>query len=212
MFKVYGAKGCGNVVVEAALTLMGLPYETVDADPWGDSAARDTLERVSPMKQVPVLEWDNGRRMSESAAILLWFSDSREGRPFAPTLKDDWRPDYLRWMVFIPAAIYPMYTLKDNAPFWTDGEAAQLTLTARAVDRVLECWSVMEAEVEPRPFIFGEQMTLLDLYVAVVSRWTPGRKAFVSACPKLGAMVGRIDADPRLQALWAERFPFTSTA
>lgn len=213
MFKVYGAKGCGNVVVEAALTLMGLPYETVDADPWGSSDARDTLDRVSPLKQVPVLEWDKGqRRMTESAAILLWFSDSQEGRAYAPTLKDEWRPDYLRWLVFIPAQIYPMYGIKDNAAFWTDGEAGQLALTARAVDRIVDCWKVMEAEVEPRPFIFGDKMTFLDLYVAVVSRWTPGRNEFAQSCPKLSAMVRRVDADPRLQDLWAERFPFTTTA
>lgn len=213
MFKVYGAKGCGNVVVEAALTLMGLPYETVDADPWGSTAARDTLDCVSPLKQVPVLEWDKGaRRMTESAAILLWFSDSQEGRAFAPTLKDEWRPDYLRWIVFIPAQIYPMYGLKDNAPFWTDGETAQLTLTARAVDRVVECWKVMEAEVDPDPFIFADKLTFLDLYVAVVSRWTPGRSAFADTCPKLNAMIRRVDADPRLQTLWSDRFPFTTSA
>lgn len=210
MFKVYGAKGCGNLVVEAALTLMGLPFETIEADPWGDNAARDTLERVSPLQQIPVLEWDGGRRMTESAAILLWFGDSREGRPFCPTLADAHRPDYLRWMVFIPAAIYPMYTIKDNAALFVDGSDAQVTLTTRAVDRIVTCWRAMEAEVEPRPFIFGETMTFLDLYVAVVSRWTPGRADFASACPKLAAMVKRVDEDPRLQALWAERFPFAA--
>ena len=206
MFTVYGAKGSGSVAVEAALTLMGVKYEVVDADPWGDEAALQALEKVSPLRQVPVLELPDGRTMTESAAILLWFGDTKEGRPFAPALNDPDRPAYLRWMVYIPAAIYPMYTVKDNVTSWVSDGDSQVELTANTIDRITACWKVMEAQVDPSPFIFGEAPTLLDLYVSVVSRWTPGRDAFVENCPKLGAMVQRMDEDPRLQALWAERF------
>ena len=206
MFTVYGARGSGSVAVEAALTLMGLAYQVVDADPWGDAAALDALEKVSPLRQVPVLELPNGRTMTESAAILLWFGDSREGRPFAPALVDPNRPAYLRWMVYIPAAIYPMYAIKDNVASWVSDGDCQVELTANTIDRITACWKVMEAEVDPSPYIFGERPTFLDLYVSVVSRWTPGRDAFVENCPKLGAMVKRVDEDPRLETLWRERF------
>jgi GST-like protein len=207
MMKVYGAEGSGSVAVEAALTLMGVPYELIDADPWGPAAARDLLEQVSPLKQVPVLELEDGRRITESAAILLWFGDSREGRPFCPALADPVRPEYLRWMVYVPAAIYPMYALKDNVWDWARDGEAQIALTARALDRVIACWKVMEAQTSPRPYILGDHLTFLDLYVTIVSRWSPGRDAFAAACPKLAEVVRRVDADPRLQALWAKRFP-----
>ncbi len=208
MFTVYGARGSGSVAVEAALTLMGVSYKLIDADPWGDEAALQALEKVSPLRQVPVLELPDGRIMTESAAILLWFGDTREGRPFAPALGDPNRPAYLRWMVYIPAAIYPMYTLKDNVAAWVTHGDAQVELTANTIDRISACWKLMEGEVDPAPFILGEAPSLLDVYVTVVSRWTPGRDTFVENCPKLGAMVARIDADPRLAALWAERFPW----
>jgi GST-like protein len=206
MFTVYGAKGSGSVAVEAALTLMGVRYRVVDADPWGDVAALDTLEKVSPLRQVPVLELPDGRTMTESAAILLWFGDTREGRPFAPALNHPDRPAYLRWMVYIPAAIYPMYAIKDNVAQWVSNGDCQVELTANTIDRISACWKVMEAGLEPSPFIFGEQPSFLDLYVSVVSRWTPGRETFTENCPKLGQMAARMDADPRLQALWNDRF------
>ncbi len=206
MFTVYGARGSGSVAVEAALTLMGVDYKLVDADPWGDEAALQALEKVSPLRQVPVLELPDGRTMTESAAILLWFGDTREGRPFAPALSDANRPAYLRWMVYIPAAIYPMYTVKDNVASWVSDGDAQVELTANTIDRITACWKIMEAGVSPSPFIFGETPTFLDLYVSVVSRWTPGRESFTENCPKLGAMVKLVDDDPRLQSLWAERF------
>jgi GST-like protein len=206
MFTVYGARGSGSVAVEAALTLMGVRYRVVDADPWGDAAALDALERVSPLRQVPVLELPDGRTMTESAAILLWFGDTREGRRFAPPLNDPNRPAYLRWMVYIPAAIYPMYAIKDNVASWVSGGECQVELTSRTIDRISACWKVMDAEVEPSPFIFGGQPTFLDLYVSVVSRWTPGRDAFIENCPKLAAVAQLMDADPRLEGVWRERF------
>jgi GST-like protein len=49
---------------------------------------------------------------------------------------------------------------------------------------------------------------VLDLYVTVVSRWTISRKALHGAiAPRLGAVVRRVEGDPRLASLWASRFP-----
>jgi len=42
----------------------------------------------------------------------------------------------------------------------------------------------------------------------VISRWSPRRKRFYACAPRLAEIVRRVDADPRLAAFWAERFPF----
>lgn len=205
MFTVYGAADSGSVVVEAALTWMGLPYAVVEAAPWGPPEQRAILETVSPLGQVPVLELPDGQRLTESVAILLWLADAKEGRPFAPGPGHPDRAAFLRWLIFIPANIYAMYTIKDNVAEWVTDGAAQTELTTKTIDRVAAMWRVMEGEVDPAPFIFGEDPTFLDLFVAVASRWTPRRNAFYAACPKLGSMVRRLDADPRLTTLWTER-------
>lgn len=51
-------------------------------------------------------------------------------------------------------------------------------------------------------------MSVLDLYVTVVSRWGPRRVRFYEAAPKMAEVVKRVDADPRLAEFWAKRFPF----
>ncbi|MBL8554346.1 MAG: glutathione S-transferase family protein, partial [Phenylobacterium sp.] len=71
-----------------------------------------------------------------------------------------------------------------------------------------DCWAIMEAGVDPGRYILGDELTMLDLYVAVVSRFRPRRRRFYAAAPRMGEAVRRIDADPRLAALWAERYPF----
>ena len=65
----------------------------------------------------------------------------------------------------------------------------------------------MGAEHDPRRYILGDDLTVLDLYVTVASRWTPGRKRFDQEAPNLADVVRRVDQDTRLVDFWAERFP-----
>ena len=65
----------------------------------------------------------------------------------------------------------------------------------------------MEAGTNPGPWVLGDQMTPLDLYVAVVSRWGSGRARLHQVAPRLGQVARRLDADPRLAKLWKNRMP-----
>jgi GST-like protein len=140
--------------------------------------------------------------------MLIWLADSHPEAGLAPRPQDPQRAAFLRWMVFIPANIYPMYTLKDRPERWFDDPAAQAQLVDTAVARIRQMWRAMEAQTAPAPHILGAAISVLDVYAAVVSRWTPRRRVFRADCPRLAAAVERVDAEPRLQALWAERFPF----
>jgi GST-like protein len=66
---------------------------------------------------------------------------------------------------------------------------------------------MMDAQLDPGRYILGDELSVLDLYVAVVSRWGPGRARFYHEAPKMAGVVRRVDADPRLAAFWAKRFP-----
>jgi GST-like protein len=66
----------------------------------------------------------------------------------------------------------------------------------------------MDAGVDPGRYILGDDLTVLDVAVTVMSRWTPRRRRFYEVAPKMTEVVRRVDAEPRLQALWAARFPF----
>ena len=55
--------------------------------------------------------------------------------------------------------------------------------------------------------LLGDTLSVLDLYVTVISRWGPRRRRFYEVAPRLGEVARRIDTDPRLAELWAARFP-----
>lgn len=207
-YVLYGAPGTGAVAVEAALTIAGEPYERVDA-PTAESLAG--VAPANPMRQVPALTFPDGETLTESAAILLRVAELHPASRLAPAVEDPRRGAFLRWMSFVSSAIYAHYWLKDDPGRLVPDRALHTVVNERLEARLLACWKIMEdgvAAFAGGPYILGEDLTVLDLYVTVVSRFRPRRQRFYAAAPRLGEVVRRIDADPRLARLWAERYPF----
>lgn len=207
-FVVYGAKGSGSVPIEATLTLLSLPYEVVEAATWEGEAEREAVAKVNPMRQVPALVLASGEVMTESAAILLWLAEQYPEQRLAPAAGDPRRAAYLRWMVYIPASIYSLYWIRDDPSRLAADAAAEALIQQRTTERIAECWRIMEAQVSPGGYLLGDELSVLDLYVTVVSRWGPRRKRFYEEAPKMAEVVRRVDRDPRLAQKSARRFPF----
>ena len=208
-YTVYGAAGSGSVPVEAALTLIGAPYEVVEAVTWDGPAEQAKVAAVNPMRQVPVLVAPDGEVLTESAAILIWLAEKHPEAALAPGPDDPRRGQFLRWMTFIPAAIYSMYWVRDT-PSRLGGEdpRAQQAIRMRTAERIADCWETMENQTTPGRFLLGADLSVLDLYVATVSRFTPHRRRFHQIAPRMGQVARRVDALPELAAFWSERFPF----
>jgi GST-like protein len=208
-YVVYGAAGSGSVPVEAALTLLGESYE-LSEDAAFSAADRDRrAAAVNPLRQVPALVLPSGELMTESTAILIYLADSHPDSGLGPGLDSPMRPRFLRWMSFISAQIYALYWIRDDITRLAADKAHEGVLRERTAARIDFCWRIMETQVQPSgDFMLGDDVSVLDLYLAVVSRWGPRRRAFYEAAPHLGEVARRVDADPRLASLWAERMPF----
>ena len=210
-FTLYGAAGSGSVPVEAAMTLIGLDYRVIEAVTWEGEAERDKVAAVNPMRQIPALVLPNGEVLTESAAILIWLADAYPAARLGPRLDDPRRAQFLRWMSFIPAAVYSMFWVRDEpSRLVGDDAAAQDEVKRRTAERIAECWRIMDSQITPGRFLLGDELSVLDLYVAVASRWTPRRARFYAEAPRMAEVVRRVDALPALQDFWAERFAFAA--
>ena len=210
-FTLYGAAGSGSVPVEAAMTLIGLDYRVIEAVTWEGEAERDKVAAVNPMRQIPALVLPNGEVLTESTAILIWLADAYPEAGLAPSIDDPRRAQFLRWMSFIPASIYSMFWVRDEpSRLVGDDAAAQDEVKRRTLERIAECWRVMDSQIAPGRFLLGDDLSVLDLYVAVASRWTPRRTRFYAEAPRMAEVVRRVDALPALHSFWAERFPFST--
>lgn len=207
-YTVFGAVGSGSVPVEATLALLGIPYDLVEGVTWVDEAARKRVEAVNPMRQVPALVFPSGEIMTESAAILIHLADRYPQAQLAPPIGDPRRAQYLRWMAYVSSSIYALFWIKGDPMRIAASKADAPRVIDRVHDRIAECWANMDRQIAPGRYILGDELTVLDLYVTVISRFGPWRTRFYKTAPRLAEIVRRVDADPRLQDFWAKRYPF----
>lgn len=203
---VYGSPNTGSVPVEAALTLIGVEYEVIGENVLPDVAC--DLE-VNPLGQVPALALPDGEIMTESAAILIYLADQYPQARLAPSQDDKRRPSFLRWITYVSAEIYSLAWVRRNPMRLVADERQVEVVLDRIAERRAECWRHMDNQIEPGKFLLGNELGVLDLYVATVSRWSPRRARFYREAPKMAEIVRKVDAHPRLIELWNARFPFT---
>jgi GST-like protein len=207
MYKLYGRLGWGSVLIEAQLVWYGLPYTLEEVDDLFKSAeAREKLAAVNPLAQVPTLVLPDGRIMTESAAITLQLADSTDKRPLVPSPGHATRPDFLRWLVFLIANIYPTYTYADDPSRFVSDAAAAKQFKASVDAYRLKLWGEVEG-VAQAPWFLGANFSALDIYMAAMTHWTPRRPWFIANCPRATHIALATEALPELADVWKRNFP-----
>ena len=208
MITLYGAQGSGSVAVEAALTLLDIPYALIEGQTWVEAAARERVAPANPMRQVPTIVYPDGEVMTESGAILIDLADRHRAARLAPAIDDPKRRQFLRWMFFVSGSIYSLHWIKPDPRRIGAPAAAKDAIVDGLHERIATCWALMDAQMKPRRCLLGDELSVLDLYVTVISRFGPWRERFYQAAPKMTPVVRRVDEEPRLREFWARRFPF----
>ena len=204
---LYGAAASGSVAVEATLTLVGLPFHLIEGETWSSEAARERVGGQNAMRQVPTLIMPNGETLAESAAILIWLADAHPNARLAPGPADPMRAQFLRWMFFVSSAIYSLHWIKPDVSRIGAPQSAKDEVVNSVHERIAFCWRTMDAQLSPSRYLLGDTLSVLDLYVAVISRFGPWRERFYQEAPNMTPVIKRVDEDPRLKELWERRFP-----
>jgi len=200
-----GCKGCGNVIVESAFALAGIPLDTEEVDYSAGSPTRGRLLEVNPLGQVPTLVLPDGSVMTESLAMIHYVDDLAPQARLVPRAGTAERAPFLRWSTFLVAAIYPTYTYGDEPAKWVEEPAGAKQLR-ESTDRHREkLWLQVEAQVG-EPWFLGETRTALDLYVAAMTRWRPGILWFAKKTPKLTAIAQKTTAIAQVADVMSRNF------
>ncbi|HEX4506508.1 MAG TPA: glutathione S-transferase [Alphaproteobacteria bacterium] len=206
MYRLFGRKGWGSALTELQLAWYGLPYQFEEVgDLFASEDARRELAKVNPVAQLPTLVLPDGTVMTESAAITLHLADITGSSELVPPAGDPARPDFLRWLVFTVANIYPTFTYADDPARFVTGQAAQKAFRDSVDAYAIRLWRMME-DAAVGPCFLGERFSAIDIYIAVMTRWRPRRAWFAEHAPRLSAIALAAEAQPRLAAICAKNF------
>ncbi|HEU0202799.1 MAG TPA: glutathione S-transferase N-terminal domain-containing protein [Burkholderiaceae bacterium] len=208
MLTLYGARGSGAAAIEAALAIAGVQYRSVQGATWEPGPGFEELKRVNPLGQVPTLMLDDGSVLTESAAILIHLGLQYAASGLLPT-KPGQRAQVIRGLVYIAANCYAAIGIIDYPERWYRDEDEATTERVRAGTRARlhALWEIFADTFPATPWLSGEQLGALDLLAAVVSRWSGARNHLAQARPALHAHLERVEADPRIAAVFARHWP-----
>lgn len=187
-YRLLGQKGYGSVIAEAAFAIAGIEIAIEDIDYESPGPDRDRLLSLNPLGQVPTLIMPDGSVMTESAAIVLHVADLAPQAGLVPAPDDPNRPRFLRWLVFLVAAVYPTFTYGDRPERWLPGHAeAGDALTSANIEHRKTLYRHMEAHAGA-PYFLGAKASLIDIYLWAMNHWRPRQAWFAAETPKLHAI------------------------
>lgn len=192
--QLYGVRGWGSGITEAMLCLADIPYEFIDVEGFDQpDPAQDRLRAINPLGQVPALVLDDGTVMTETAAIALLLADSHPA--LAPPRDTPERAFFYRLLIWLVANVYPTFTYGDYPERWAPSSPTELVAATDRHRQSLYLW--LEGQVR-EPFVLGDTVSALDIYIAAMVNWRPRAAWFRDNTPKLARIADRTSALPSL--------------
>jgi glutathione S-transferase len=191
--KLYYSPGACSFAPHIALVEAGLPFEAVKVDLRKHTLADGTdYYGINPKGYVPLLEQDDGSRLSEVAVILQYIADRKPGT-LAPAFGTFERYKLMEWLNFIATEVH-----KQFGPLWYPDTPEATKDKQRAT--LAKRFGYIAETLGKQPYLMGENFTIADAYLHTMLNWTGHLKVDLAAFPALQQFQERVGARPAVQA------------
>jgi GST-like protein len=195
----------GTCAVKAALTEAGAPFEEVEITTSKKQHLTEEYRRINPRQQVPSLMLPDGSIMTEGPAILLHIADAHPEIRLAPTPGTSERAQHDRWLIFFAVNVYEGELRKMSGERYTTEANAKQSVEAAAKTYVDGHYSIFEEALGDGPCFFGDDLTVLDIYIWMLSNWQDA--AWLEAnCPKIVRLANTVKVRPKIAPIHEENF------
>src|SRR4051812_37016599 len=193
-YRLYCVGGSGNSFkVALFLNCAGLDWEPVGVDLAGGQN-RDPGWRAATntMGEVPVLEID-GRRMSQSGAILTWLAETHGA--FGPAGPEE-AFETMRWLLFDNHKFTGSFALHRN--LFSKVQEPHPAVLAYMRSRVESAFSIVDNHLADRRFMLGDRPTIVDFSLVGYLYYPAKETGFdlAAAFPAIDAWRERLAALP----------------
>ena len=194
MMKLYYSPGVCSLSPHIALREAGIEAELIKVD-IGKHTLADGSDyfAINPRGYVPILELENGERLSEGPAIVQYIADLAPASGLAPAAGTLARYRLQEWLGFINAELH-----KAIAPLFDPSthESTQASVRRKVADRL--GWAA--AQIEGKTYTMGEGFTVADGYLFTILGWLKHVGMSLADWPVLAAYHARVAERPSVQA------------
>lgn len=194
--KLYYAPGACSLAAHIALQESGLRYQLARVDLRDHKVDGVDFYAINPKGDVPVLELDDGERLTEAAVILQYIADRNPGT-LAPAFGTIGRYRLMEWLNFIATEIH-----KGLGPLWkpTTPDAYKATVLTAVGAR----FDYVTKALGTKPYLTGDAFTIADAYLFTIVNWHRFLAFDIDRWPALEQFQARVAARPSVHKVLAD--------
>jgi glutathione S-transferase len=191
--KLYYSPGACSLSPHIVLREAGLAFEPVLASTKTHKLQDGTdYYTINPKGYVPLLELDNGERLTEGPAIVQYIADQTPGKKLAPANGTFERYRLQEWLNFITSELH-----KGFGTLFTPAMPDEAKAVARA--RVTDRLKWVDTQLAGKQYLMGDDFSVADAYLFTISNWAPHVGIDISGLSDLAAYRARVAARPAVQ-------------
>ena len=192
--KLYYSPGACSLSPHIVLHESGLPFEAVLASTKTHKLQDGTdYYTINPKGYVPLLELDDGQRLSEGPAIVQYIADLVPAKNLAPAAGTMARYRLMEWLNFISTELH-----KSFSPLFNPATPEDAKPMFR--ERLLGRFKWVDEQLAGKAYLLGDAFSVADAYLFVVSNWGQYVGVDVDGFSNLQAFRARMAARPGVQA------------
>ena len=192
--KLYYSPGACSLSPHIVLRESGLAFEPVLASTKTHKLQDGTdYYGINPKGYVPLLELDNGERLSEGPVIVQYIADQVPAKKLAPPAGTMARYRVQEWLNFVTSELH-----KGFSPLFNPAvpEEAKTVFCKKLVER----FTWVDSQLAGKSFLLGEEFSVADAYLFTVASWAPHVGVDITGLANLAAFSSRMFARPAVQA------------
>ncbi len=191
--KLYYSPGACSLSPHIVLRESGLAFEPVLASTKTHKLQDGTdYYGINPKGYVPLLELDNGERLSEGPVIVQYIADQVPAKKLAPPAGTMARYRLQEWLNFITSELH-----KGFSPLFNPAvpEDAKPVFRAKLVER----FKWVDSQLAGKNYLMGDEFSVADAYLFTVAGWSGYVGVDIGGLANLGAFMARMKARPAVQ-------------
>ena len=204
MIRLYYAPGGCSLAVHVALEEAGATFEPVRLDFQNAEQRGAAYLAINPKGRVPALVTDDGV-LTECVAILAWIAQTWPEARLAP-LDDPWAFAQMQsFNAFLASSVHVAWAHVSRPGRYADGDDAAAAMRAKSQVSLPDFFALIEERFsDGRPYVNGENYTVSDPYLMVMTGWVTRRGMVLPASiPRVTAHHARIESRPATQRVIA---------
>ena len=192
--KLYYSPGAGSLSPHICLLEAGMRFEAIKA-PTRTHKLPDGSDyyAINPLGYVPLLELDDGTRLTEGSAIVQYIADQVPEKNLAPPHGTVARAQMQGWLNFTGTELH-----KGFAPLFNAATPADYKVLV--IDTLMSRLKWADHQLAGKQYVMGDRFTVADPYLFNVTNWAPLVKVDITGFANLAAFRARMAARPAVQA------------